>query len=397
MYIHRDITHHLNRLASKYPILAVTGPRQSGKTTLLQTIFPDYRYVSLENPDHLEKALSDPRSFLKVYDDKVIFDEAQRAPLLFSYLQGKVDADQRMGQYILSGSQNFLLMEKITQSLAGRVALFRLLPFSFNELESQNLMETHWQVAAFKGFYPTIFSRGLDPGDFFLDYISTYVERDVRQLVNIGDLRQFRIFLKMCAGYVGQMLNLQSLATDCGISQPTAKKWLSILETSSIVFTLPPYYRNFNKRLVKTPRLYFHDTGLVCYLLEMTRPADVETYFQKRALFENLIIGEFVKQGWNTHRAADFYFWRDNHQNEVDLLWEKQGKITACEIKSGATVSNSFFQNLLKFREMASDSLSEAFLFYGGEEAFEQFGVQVRGWRDLGSYLPGYLLTSGRK
>jgi len=381
MFIPRNILEPLKQLKDKYPLLALTGPRQSGKTTLLQAAFPDYQYVSLENADVRERAVQDPNAFLEKYAGKVFFDEVQRAPQLFSYLQTKTDSDRTMGQYILSGSQNFLLLESISQSLAGRVALLKLLPFSFSELAAAGLLANSWQEAAFKGFYPAIFDRHIEPVDFYPNYLETYIERDVRNLVAVRDLRQFRLFLKRCAGHTGQLLNLLSLANDCGISSPTAKAWLSVLESSYIVFTLSPYYRNFNKRLVKTPKLFFYDTGLVCNLLEMDDPGDVDNYFQRGSLFENFIVAEMYKQAFHQGRRPSFYFWQDSNKNEIDLLWEKASTLHLMEIKSGQTVNASFFHNLEKFTAASGQTIGHRYLAYGGTEGFSQQGIEVLGWQ----------------
>jgi uncharacterized protein len=387
MYIQRDLIDALNRLRTKFPILALTGPRQSGKTTLLQHLFPDHQYVTLENPDLRERALSDPNGFLNTYSERVIFDEVQQVPHLFSYLQAKVDNDRQMGQFILSGSQNFQLLQSITQSLAGRVALFKLLPFSFHELEAVNLLNKQWHEAAFRGFYPALYDREIEPTDFYRNYVETYIERDVRQLVNVRDLRQFRLFLKYCAGHAGQMLNLQKIANEIGISQPTAQSWLSVLETSYIVFTMPPYYRNFNKRLVKTPKLYFYDTGLLCYLLEMTHSTNLTTYYQRSAVFENLVIAELNKHQFHTYQKNDFYFWRDNNDLEVDILFEDFDNLRIGEIKLSETINASFFTNMQKFSKIAGETALKSFLLYGGSESFEHLGTSVLPWRSVRHFL----------
>lgn len=387
MYIPRNLVAALDRLREKFPIVAVTGPRQSGKTTLLRHLFPDYQYVTLENPDVRERAVSDPNGFLTTYSTRIIFDEIQQVPQLFSYLQTKVDNDQQMGQFVLSGSQNFQLLQSITQSLAGRVALFKLMPFSFAELEGVNLLHTNWHEAAFRGFYPALYDRNIEPTDFYRNYVETYLERDVRQLVNVRDLRQFRLFLKHCAGHAGQMLNLQKIANEIGVSQPTAQSWLSVLETSYIVFTLPPYYRNFNKRLVKTPKLYFYDTGLVCYLLEMTRSIDLHTYYQRGAIFENLIIAELHKHQLHTYQKKDIYFWRDNNDVEIDVLMEDAGKLRIGEIKSSETIQPSFFANMQKIATFANDTTTKSFLLYGGNSSFEYLNTQVIEWRAVRHFL----------
>ena len=387
MLIPRHLIESINRLKTKFPILAVTGPRQSGKTTLLRHLFPDYQYVTLENPDVRERALNDPKGFLNTYTEQVIFDEVQQTPQLFSYLQEKVDNDRQMGQFVLSGSQNFQLLQSITQSLAGRVALFKLLPLSFQELKPLDLLPQQWYEAAFKGSYPALYDRDIEPTDFYRNYVETYLERDVRQLVNIRDLRQFRLFLKYCAGHIGQTLNLQKIANEVGISQPTAQSWLSVLETSYILFTLPPYYRNFNKRLVKTPKLYFYDTGLAAYLLEMTRPADLNTYYQRGAVFENLLVAELYKHQFHSYQKTDFYFWRDNNDLEVDLLFENKDHIHIAEIKSAETINSSFFDNMQKFSNIAKGASLSPFLLYGGNESFEYLNTKVIAWDSVQQFL----------
>ncbi|MEL6721567.1 MAG: ATP-binding protein, partial [Bacteroidota bacterium] len=265
--IKRQLTSHIQDLLHKYPILALTGPRQSGKTTLLKEFFFDYRYVSLENIDERTFAEEDPNGFLKKYNEKVIFDEVQRSPHLFSYLQTIVDQSGQMGQFILSGSQNFHLLERITQSLAGRVAIFKLLPFDSSELKTENLLASDWKELIIKGFYPAVYDRDLQPSIFYTNYLQTYIDRDVTSLVNVQDKRRFRNFISLCASRNGQLLNINTLSKECGISSPTARSWLSILESSYIIFLLPPYYENFKKRVIKSPKLYFYDVGLAAFLL----------------------------------------------------------------------------------------------------------------------------------
>lgn len=371
-------------MCEKFPVVSVTGPRQSGKTTLLRELFPDYRYVSLENPDLQDFALEDPRRFLDTYDQQVIFDEVQRVPHLFNYLQGKVDEDRITGQYILSGSQNYLLMEGITQSLAGRVALFKLFPFSFSELRNVDLMPKTLEKAIFQGFYPRVYDKQLLPRDFYPNYLETYVQRDVQQLTAVQDLRLFRNFVRLCAGRIGQPLNYQTLASDTGISPVTAKAWIGILETSHIIFLLPPYFRNFAKRISKTPKLYFYDVGFASNLLGVATPDDLIAHFARGNLFENLIIAEIVKQRFQTDWSPDLYYWRESNRHEIDLLAERSGKIIAAEIKSAATINASFFDNL-QFLEkhVAGEMAVESFLIYGGLERQDRSAASVRGWQDL--------------
>ena len=381
--IPRNITPYIERLITKFPVLAITGPRQSGKTTLLRHLFKDYKYVSLENPETRAFAQEDPKGFLETYPEKVIFDEAQRVPDLFSYLQEIVDQANLEGQFILSGSQNFLLLEKITQSLAGRVALLKLLPFSFGELKEQNLLAQNWSEAAYTGFYPRIYDKQILPADFYPNYVETYVERDVRNLINVQDLTLFRNFVKLCAGRIGQILNVSSLANDCGISQPTAQAWLSILESSFIVYTLPPYYRNFNKRIIKSRKLYFYDTGLAAFQLGISSAGQLNTHYLKGGLFENMIIAELLKQSFNQGIRADLYYWRDSNGNELDCLVEKSGQLEIIELKAGKTISTDYFKHLDYFKKIAGELITKSYLVYGGDQNQKRSQAVVRKWDDF--------------
>ncbi|RMF21447.1 MAG: ATP-binding protein [Bacteroidetes bacterium] len=374
----------LKRYCAKFPIVAVTGPRQSGKTTLLKHQFPEYEYVSLENPDLRMLAEEDPYGFLGRYDQHVIFDEIQHVPELFSYLQTKIDEDRLMGQYILSGSHHFTLMERITQSLAGRVALFRLLPFQFSELKSVGLMEADYQDVLFQGFYPPLYDRQLSPDEFFPSYVETYLERDLRNLMAVKDLSRFRTFLKLCAGRIGQVLNLHSIAIECGISSPTAKSWLSLLETSFVVFLLPPYYRNFNKRLTKSPKLYFYDTGLACYLLGIRAAEQVETHFARGALLENLVVAELLKQELHAGKRPEFFYWREKNGREIDLLMESPQGLRVWEIKAGATLNPEFFKSFRYLDRLEGFQAAEKVLVYGGDTPQQWRDVRVLSWSDIG-------------
>ncbi|WP_316785708.1 ATP-binding protein [Pedobacter frigiditerrae] len=382
--IKRNITKHITIQKNKFPIVAVTGPRQSGKTTLLKGIFDDYRYISLENPDLRAFALEDPNAFLKEYDDKVIFDEVQRAPQLFSYLQGIVDESKKMGQFILSGSQNFHLMQGITQSLAGRVALFKLLPFDFDELTANGLLEEKYEDACVKGFYPAIYDRGIKPNVYFANYIQTYIEKDVTELLSIRDMRAFRTFIALCANQAGQLLNLSALANACNISQPTAKNWLSVLESSYIIFLLQPYYENFNKRQVKTPKLYFYDTGLLCHLLKIKSGDGLTLNRLKGSIFENMIVTEFMKKSNHNYLNDEYYFWQDSHANEVDLLEPTADGFSVFEIKATQTINADLFKNLDKFEINASPKPVEKTLIYGGSENQKRSKHKVLSWKSIG-------------
>ena len=294
------VTRHLQKqlllLAKKMPVIAITGPRQSGKTTLLKTAFPSYDYVNLEHPPTRTLALNDPDHFLAQYNKGLIIDEAQRAPELFSYIQVVVDKKKKMGQYILSGSQNFSLIENISQSLAGRVVLVNLLPFSYKEMLEGKLKIKNSEQLIFKGAYPAVYDRKISPAVYYSSYLNTYVERDVRQLVNVQNLSLFESFIKLLAGRVGQLLNLSELGNSLGVDHKTVKKWLSVLETSYIVYFVQPYHSNFNKRLVKTPKLYFYDTGLACNLLGIDDEKQLINHWAKGALFENMVINELLKE-----------------------------------------------------------------------------------------------------
>ncbi|MCH5597724.1 ATP-binding protein [Niabella ginsengisoli] len=346
-------------------------------------MFKDYRYVSLENPDIRSYADSDPNSFLNEYDNKVILDEVQRVPELFSYLQSRVDAANKMGQYILSGSQNFHLAQNITQSLSGRVALFKLLPFDMDELKTAGWLESEFASACVKGFYPAIFDRDINSSVFYSNYIQTYVEKDVTELLNIHDVKTFRTFIGLCAHQCGQLLNLSALANDCNISQPTAKSWLSILESSYIVFLLQPYHENFNKRLIKTPKLYFYDTGLLCHLLKIKTAKAMTTNRLKGNIFENMVVAEFFKKNNHQYLHEEFYFWQDSNANEIDLLLATEDGFAAIEIKATQTITQETFKNLDKFEKTASPNNVSKTLVYGGAENQKRSKYRVLSWQNI--------------
>lgn len=380
--INRKITEIIRSYLSKYPIITLTGPRQSGKTTLLKQIFPGYRYVSLENPNIRTFANDDPVAFLKEYDSQVILDEVQQVPQLFSYLQTIVDESGHMGQFILSGSQNFNLLHHITQSLAGRTALFKLLPFDSNELDAAGLLKENWKSQLIKGFYPAIYDRDLNPSSFYDNYIQTYIDRDVVSLTNVQDLRRFRNFLGLCATRNGQLLNISNLANESGISQPTAKSWLAILESSYIVFILQPYFQNFGKRIVKTPKLYFYDVGLVSYLLGLREAADMKDRNLVGSLFENLVIADLMKKNHHDYLLRNYYFWRDANGHEVDLLYKDGVNFDIYEIKSTQTILPKLFKGLDYFEKVVNSKVSRKTLVYGGSENQNRTHYDVRRWND---------------
>ncbi|HEU0292190.1 MAG TPA: ATP-binding protein [Anaerolineales bacterium] len=377
--IERTLATKLIALAKKFQVITLTGPRQSGKTTLVKAAFPTLSYASLEEPDIRQIALTDPRGFLSNYPSGAILDEIQNTPDLFSYIQSLVDENRKI-QFVLTGSSNFLLMERISQTLAGRTAVLHLLPFSFDEL---NQTADQYETQIFKGQYPRIYDRDIDPTDFYPAYIQTYIERDVRLIKNIGDINTFIRFTQLCAGRIGQLLNYSSLASDAGISPNTSKAWLSILESSYILYRLQPYHRNFNKRLVKSPKLYFYDTGVACSLLGIRDENQVNLHYLKGALFENLIITEFIKR--NFHRGVNRhpYFWQDNHGKEIDCILVNGEKVTPIEIKSGKTMSTSYFDNLKFWRALASMPEDQGFVVYGGEQSTQTSAGELVSWRHL--------------
>jgi predicted AAA+ superfamily ATPase len=382
-FINRRLEEAIKVQKEKYPVIAVTGPRQSGKTTLLKKLFSDYQYISLEDPNNRAYATSDPLGFLSQYHRCAILDEVQQVPELFSYIQTIVDNVGTMGQYILSGSQNFHLMANITQSLAGRVALFTLLPFDFDELKSGNLLADDYIDACIQGFYPAIYDRKINPTVFYANYLRTYIERDVTELINIRDTRQFRIFVGLCAARIGQLLNLNSLANECGISQPTAKAWLSILESSYVIFQLQPFYQNFNKRAVKTPKLYFYDTGLLCHILGIRTRETLLDNPLKGNIFENLIVSELYKKNEHQYLHRDYWFWRDSNGHEVDLLSQNGNVFDILEIKSTQTVMTDHFRGMDYFSDVAKNKVGAKTLVYGGNDDQQRTKYNVLSWKNI--------------
>ncbi len=371
------------RLAQGFPVLAITGPRQSGKTTLARTLFADKPYVSLEDPEERSFANSDPRGFLARFPQGAILDEVQRCPNLFSYLQGVVDTRRRMGEFILTGSQQFGLMSNISQSLAGRVGLLQLLPFALAELRKGSLLPATLNETMLQGCYPPLYDRPVASGDWFPNYVSTYLERDVRQLLAVRDLSLFQRFLKMCAARSGQLLNLSALAADCGISHVTAREWMTVLEASYIVYLLRPHHQNFGKRLVKMPKLYFLDTGLMAYLLGIRDANTLTTHASRGALFETLVVSEWVKRQFNAGEVVELYFWRDSAGHEVDLLIPQGSQFMPVEIKSGSTFSSDWTTALRKLSALFGDAALPPGIVYGGEGQYERDGCRIVGWQAL--------------
>jgi uncharacterized protein len=378
--IERQLFNKAKQLLSKFPIVAVTGPRQSGKTTCAQLLCPNYKYVNLELPDERQFAREDPKGFLNTYKDGVIIDEAQYVPELFSYLQAVTDQRKNNGEYLLTGSQNFLLSHHIAQSLAGRVALLTLLPFSFTELNASDYKPNSWMDYLYKGGYPRVYGQQIEPIDFYPNYLQTYVERDVRQMLNVQDLATFQKFIQLLAGRIGQLLNQNNLANELGLTNKTIESWISVLEASFIVFRLQPYHNNFNKRLIKTPKLYFYDTGLASYLLGMRQAADIHIHFAQGALFENLVINEFMKDGLNKGERLQYYFWRDSSQREIDLIIDKGLNRNAYEIKMSQTINADFFKTLNYYKGL--DPQAKLNLIYGGNTDQERSDVSVYGFEN---------------
>ena len=397
--IKRTLSTTLRKTARSYPVVTVTGPRQSGKTTLVRSVFRHHSYASLEDPDLRDFALEDPRGFLNQFVGPVILDEIQRTPELFSYIQGIVDNDASPGQYVLTGSQNFLLLRSISQSLAGRSAILHLLPFSRSELlgrkplalsrigsevpRRRSTSEAELATTLFTGFYPRIHDKNLDPGRWLANYYRSYVERDVRDIVNVGDLESFGRFVRLCAGRNGQLLNLSSLGADAGVTHTTARRWLSILETSFLVTLLRPHHRNFRKRLVKSPKLYFLDTGLLCYLLRIRSAEDLQIHASRGPVFESFVVAELMKNFTNAGLEPDISFWRDSAGHEIDVLLEQGGDIVPIEIKSGQTIATDFFSGLEYWRGLVGDPKAAAALVYGGDRSYERRGIAVCSWTVL--------------
>ncbi len=383
MYIDRNSIQVLKRLKKTFPLIAITGPRQSGKTTLAKHAFPKYEYVSLENPNVLDYSISDPVGFLNQFNDGVILDEIQRSPNLFSYLQEISDRSKKMGKIILTGSSQFCLRSGISQSLAGRIGYLELLPFSLSEIKK--LSDLNKQMI--KGFYPALYDRKITPNDWYSNYVRTYLERDVNQLINIKDISKFRLFLKLCAGRSGQLINLSSIGNEAGVSHTTVNEWLSILETSYIIFRLPPHFRNFSKRLVKSAKLYFYDVGLLCWLLGIKTDKELAFHPLRGQIFETMIVADVYKHFFNKGDIPNLYFWRDNKGLEVDLLIEMGEVLHPIEIKSGETIFSNMFKNIQKWCEVSKGYSGEPKLIYGGDELQKRTGIQVISWKSIQKML----------
>ena len=395
--IPRYLSPKIKKTAGEYPVVTLTGPRQSGKTTLVKALFPKHTYISLENPDQRAFAIDDPNGFLKRFKTGVILDEVQRVPDIFSYLQTIVDENDKPGQFILTGPKNFLLLEKISQSLAGRTAIFNLLPFSQGELLKRPVVDSEsypgqeyargvsaglWETVM-TGFYPRIHDKGLTPRQWLAGYYQTYLERDVRSIINVGELDTFGRFIRLCAGRTGQLVNFSSLGADCGISNMTAKRWLSVLQASFIIAMLPPHHENFSKRIIKSPKLYFLDTGLLSFLLGIRTQEELLLHPLRGAVFETFVFAELYKAYSNDGKIPTIYFWQDAKRHEVDFVLDRGKKLIPIEAKSGETLSSDSFQGLKYWRDLAGNRAGQPMLIYGGHESYIRQDIQVLSWQQL--------------
>ena len=379
----RALSEHLVRCFEKYPVISITGPRQSGKTTLAKEAFPHVDYVNLEDPSIRIMVQNDPKGFLDNYNKGLIIDEVQNVPDLFSYLQVYIDQNDKPAQYIFTGSQQFLLNEKIAQSLAGRVAIFNLLPLSYRELHSPDI---DIYELMFKGFYPRLYRYNIEPKDFYPSYIQTYIERDIRMISNILDLGLFQKFLYLCAGRVGQILNLSSLANDCGISHVTARKWIGLLETSYIVYFLRPYHANINKRVIKSPKLYFYDTGVLCNLLNIQNTAQLQSHYAIGSIFENYVLMEMKKFCSNSNLKDQLYYLRNKNGQEVDVVIDQGDRKALVEIKLGKTFSDNYLKNI-KYWSLMLEPTNNFVIYTGEKNDFRYQNTSIFNWQNFYSIL----------
>lgn len=383
MYVTRTAEQTLKLLADEFRAVVVVGPRQSGKTTLVRRVFSDKECISLEDPDAREFAISDPRGFLARIEDGAILDEVQRCPDLFSYLQGVLDASEGRGRFVLTGSQHFGMMERISQSLAGRVGILTLLPLSLLELRSEGLVPGALDDMLLAGGYPPVIVDRAAPERWYNSYVATYIERDMRQLVNIRDIEVFQRFMRVCASSCGQMVNMTRMGADLGVDQKTIKGWLSIIEAGFITYRLRPHHANFRKRLVKTPKLYFHETGLAARLLGIESAEQLAVHPMRGALFESWVLGELHKARYNRGKDDNLYFWRNSTGHEVDFVADRAGMLLPIEAKSGATIATDWFEGLVRWQELAGDRSLRPHLVYGGQERQSRRHAEVVPWTKI--------------
>jgi predicted AAA+ superfamily ATPase len=381
--IKREIGTQILRAKEKMPVICLTGPRQSGKTTLVKHLFPDYKYFNLEFPEHRQFAQNDAVGFLKDINDGIILDEIQRVPDLLSFIQYFVDENKLNGRVVITGSQDILMMQSVSQTLAGRVAFFTLLPLSISELEGTQFAERDYEGYLAKSFFPRIYDQSLDVNNWLQDYTNTYIERDVRQITAVKDLSLFTNFLMLCAGHTGQVVNFSTFSNNLGVDVKTVKAWMLVLETSFIIYLQAPYYKNFNKRIIKSPRLFFYDTGLACNLLGISNKNELFSHYLRGGLFESFIISELHKHIFNHKLNGKIYFFRDSNGNEIDAILELPGLIKAIEIKSGKTIMQDFFKSFIYFDKLFNEIKSENYLVYGGDNFQERSRAQVISWNHL--------------
>jgi len=380
--IQRIAKDKLKDLSSKFKAVAVTGARQTGKTTLVKQVFKGKTYLSLENPDTRNFALEDPRGFLESYPNGAILDEVQRVPHLFSYLQEILDSSKVKGLFILTGSNNFLLQQTISQSLAGRVGYINLLPFSISELKKAKLLTPDDNNLMLKGFYPPIYDQDIPPLDWCPNYIRTYIEKDVRQIKNITDLIVFERFIKLLAGRTGQELNNSALAVETGVDVKTIQSWIGILESSFIIYLLKPHHKNFNKTIVKRPKVYFYDTAIVCYLLGIRNTSQLNTHPLRGAIFEGMVVTELIKKRTNSGLPINLFYWRDKTGHEIDIIVDDMGQLLPIEIKSGKTVNTEFFKNIYYWSKL-TDAKKSILLYAGEQNQKRSIGIEILNWRSI--------------
>lgn len=391
VYIKRFLEKDIKQAMNYFPVIAILGPRQSGKTTLAKKMFDQHRYVTLEEPDMREAAINDPRSFINLHRNEygLIIDEFQHVPTLLSYIQGIVDTEQKQGYFILTGSQNFLMNQAMSQqSLAGRVSLHTLLPLSFDELQANKIAPQQVEDVLYQGLYPATYTKGTPHSQLYRQYVRTYLERDVRELTQVGDLSTFQTFLVLCAERVGQLINYSEIGRECRISDQTAKRWLSILETSYIIFQLQPYEKTIGKQFVKTPKLFFYDPGLVCYLLRL-RKNELITHVKRGNIFESFIISEVVKHFYNRGYEPTIFFWQDKNKHEVDCIIKYGTHLIAMEIKSGRTPSPRYFDNLLYWEKHLDlkENKPETYVVYADDKERVTGYKNLLSWQSLGEIM----------
>lgn len=384
----RDIETELRKTALSYPVVAVVGPRQSGKTTLVRKVFNTHRYITLEDFYMADEARKDPRRFLKDFPSEsgLILDEIQNVPELLSYIQGIVDQDKRKGFFVVTGSHNILVNEAITQSLAGRVAYITLFPLSIHELSVGKLLPNSIEAAVFNGSYPGVYSDGIDPEKFYKNLVASYLEKDVRQIKQIENFSLFQKFIALCAARTGQLLNLPSLANDCDIDYKTARAWISVLEATYTIFLMHPYYKNLGKRMIKSPKLYFADTGLACSLLRLRQAQDLTEHYLRGNLIENFLIADLLKQYYNLDLRPPLFFWRDQSGNELDCVIEQALRLIPLEIKAGKTPNQAFFKGL-RYWKKEIDEHATGYVLYAGDEDFPSSEGRVLSWKNIGTFV----------